>query len=76
MTEQNHRVTLAVLDNNIRYLTTEIQELRAEIREQLHDHELRLRALEGSNRQGIMRDVAAFLAAIGAGIFGWLTKNP
>lgn len=83
----NTRVTLAVVKRDIEHLTAEVRQYRAEMHEQMlmqraecrersTDHEQRIRSLEGNNRQGFYRDIGAFAAAIGAGIFGWLTGKP
>lgn len=79
----NSRVTLAVVQNDIRHLCQKqdvwheemrqsLSEMRRDLRERTDDHEQRIRCLEGANRQGIWRDVGAFFAAIAAGVAGWI----
>ena len=72
----NGRVTLAVLQNDIAHLTDEVRGYRAETKELVQDHEDRLRTLEGSNRQGLWRDLGVLFAAIGAGIAGVFVNKP
>lgn len=80
----NNRVTLAVLQNEIRHLCqkqdvwhqemrTTFEEMKRDLRERTDDHEQRIRCLEGANRQGIWRDIGAFFAAAAAGVVGWLS---
>lgn len=81
--DSNGRVTMAILATKLEHLTDEIRQYRSETRDQMHecrgeqqkvtaDHESRLRDLEGSTRQGLYRDIAAFLSAIGAGIVSFV----
>lgn len=80
----NGRVTLAVVQNEIRHLCEKqdiwheeirdaLAEMKKDLRERTDDHERRIRELEGANRQGVWRDVGTFLAAVAAGVTGWLT---
>jgi len=76
----NGRVTLAVVQRDVQHLADTVQryhdDLCREMRERDQDHEERIRSLEGASRQGIWRDVGAFLAALGAGIVGVLSNEP
>lgn len=80
---ENGRVTLAVLKTEIQHLCGKqdlwheelrdaLAELKADLRERTDDHEKRIRSLEGADRQGVWRDVGAFLAAAVAAIVGSL----
>ena len=77
----NGRVTLAVVQNEIKHVRADLEryhkELCSQVRESderhmdmLRDHEERLRNLEGSQGWNVWRDVGAFMAAIGAGVAG------
>jgi hypothetical protein len=81
--DTNGRVTMAILATKLDHLTDEIRQYRTEAKEQLstcrvesqhthEDHEKRLRELEGSTRQGLYRDIAAFISALGAGVVSFI----
>ena len=83
----NTKVTIAVLAANQENLIAEVRGYRADTKAQMaqnraecveryRDHEDRLRVVEGSNRQGLYRDLSNLLAALGAALFGWLVKAP
>lgn len=82
----NGRVTLAVLQAEIRHLGDrldrhvaqlcgDIGSLKDDHRQEFRDHEERLRTLEGATRQGLWRDIGTFFTALGAGIAAWLTSR-
>lgn len=79
--QSNGRVTLAVVQNEIHHLRSDLERYHREmcdqmresddrISEMLKDHETRLRSLEGSQGWNIWRDLGAFIAAVLAGIAG------
>lgn len=79
--ESNSRVTLAVLQNEIKHVRTDLERYHRDMCDQmqssddrimqmLQDHEGRLRTLEGSQGWNVWRDVGAFMTALGAGIAG------
>jgi hypothetical protein len=81
----NGRVTLAVVQNEIRHLCQKqddrhneildaLARMERDMRERTNDHEVRIRSLEGADRQGIWRDLGTLGAAIAAGIIGWFGK--
>lgn len=81
----NGRVTMAILQNEIRHLSEEVKRLRQDLcgkieayeeraRSVHQDHEERLRTLEGSQGWNVWRDLGTFLAAVGAGLAGFLNK--
>ena len=81
--DTNGRVTMAILATKLEHLTEEIRQYRAENKEQLgacraesqhahEDHEKRLRDLEGNTRQGLYRDIAAFISALAAGVVSFI----
>lgn len=78
----NGRVTLAIVQNEIRHLCEKqdrwhvelreaLEEMKRDLRERTDDHEKRIRCLEGADRQGVWRDLGALAAAVTAGIVGW-----
>jgi DNA-binding transcriptional MerR regulator len=81
-TTSNGRVTLAVVQNEIRHLCEKqdtwheeirdaLAEMKRDLRERTDDHESRIRTLEGADKQGVWRDIGALVAAVVAGVVGW-----
>jgi uncharacterized protein YeeX (DUF496 family) len=79
----NGRITLAIVQNEIRHLCEKqdlwheeirdaLADMKRDLRERTDDHEKRIRNLEGADRQGMWRDIGAFFAAIAAGAVGWM----
>jgi hypothetical protein len=70
-------VTLAVLGVKLDQLAATVEryheESCREMRERDGDHETRIRELEAAGRQGVWRDLAAFVTAVVAGVAGVLT---
>lgn len=69
----NGRVTMAVLRNDIQHLRTDVQQWRDELREDLGDHEDRIRGLEKSDT---LTKVGAGLAASVAALVGIFVQRP
>ena len=60
MVESNNRVTLAVVQNEVRHTRDDIKQLRHDILHRLDDHEERIRSLE---RKSIIRVITEFITA-------------
>jgi hypothetical protein len=73
-TEDNNRVTVAILKSEMTHLRETIDRYHQEVCEDIKDHEDRLRSLEGRRSWSVWADVGAYIAAIGAGIAGALSK--
>jgi hypothetical protein len=60
MVESNNRVTLAVVQNEVRHTREDIQQLRQDIVGWRDDHEERIRSLE---KKSIVRVITEFITA-------------
>lgn len=85
--EQDNHTMLAVLQNTVMHLTETVELMRGDFREWRSGQEKRITLLETDQvrletqmehqkRRGMFADVAAFLSAIIAGIFGAVVKQP
>lgn len=69
----NGRVTLAVLQNDIKHLSEKLDLYHEEMCKNHGDHEFRLRTLEGAKGWVVFRDVGAYVLALLAAAVAALT---